>query len=135
MKLRKHITSAFLASILALSGCSSLPGFGWIGTSSSTVSYQDTKWCVPRKLKRVLDRVSKRYGPVNVHSTKRWWYENWRKGGARNSYHLKCKAVDFSVRGDPSSVIAYLKSQPEVGGYKYYPGGFYHIDTGPRRTW
>lgn len=135
MKLRVQITSVMLASMLALSGCSSLPGFGWIGTSSSTVSYQDTKWCVPRKLKRVLNRVSKQYGPVTVHSTKRWWYENWRKGGARNSYHLNCKAVDFSVRGDPSSVIAYLKSQPEVGGYKHYQSGHYHIDTGPRRTW
>jgi hypothetical protein len=121
--------------LLVLSGCGSLPGFGWMTSSSSTVYYRDTKWCVPGGLKRVLNRVSERYGPVTVSSTKRWWYENWRKGGASHSYHLKCKAVDFSVKGDPESVVTFLKSQPEVGGYKYYPSGHYHIDTGPRRTW
>lgn len=115
-----------------LTGCANLFGFG---SQSATVNYQDTKWCVPRKLKRVLRNVSRRYGPVTVHSTKRWWFENWRKGGARNSLHLKCQAVDFSVRGDPASVVAYLKSQRAVGGYKYYSSGHYHIDTGPRRTW
>jgi len=135
MNWRNLIVSALLASTVTLAGCSSLPGFGWVGSSSSTVSYQDTKWCVPRKLKRVLNRVSQRYGPVTVSSTKRWWFENWRKGGARRSYHLKCKAVDFNVKGDPSSVVAFLKAQPEVGGYKHYPSGHYHIDTGPRRTW
>lgn len=102
---------------------------------SSSVSYNDTKWCVPGKLKRVLNRVADRYGPVTVHSTKRWWFENWRKGGARKSMHLKCKAVDFTVAGNPASVVVFLKSQPGVGGYKHYTSGHYHIDTGPRRTW
>ncbi|MCR9135681.1 MAG: D-Ala-D-Ala carboxypeptidase family metallohydrolase [Alphaproteobacteria bacterium] len=115
-----------------LTGCANLFGFG---SQSVTVNYQDTKWCVPRKLKRVLRNVSRRYGPVTVHSTKRGWFENWRKGGASNSLHLRCQAVDFSVRADPASVIAYLKSQRAVGGYKYYASGHYHIDTGPRRTW
>ena len=119
---------------LTLSGCSSVPGFGWLG-GSSQVAYHDTKWCVPGELKRVLNRVADRYGPVTVHSTKRWWLENWWKGGARKSMHLKCRAVDFSVRGNPSSVVAFLKSQKAVGGYKYYPGGHYHIDNGSRRTW
>ncbi len=118
-----------------LSGCSSVTGLGWLGGSSSAVSYNDTAWCVPRSLKKVLNRVAKRYGPVRVHSTKRWWLENWWKGGAPNSLHLKCRAVDFSVRGNPSSVVAFLKSQSAVGGYKYYPGGHYHIDNGRRRTW
>ena len=133
-QMRKTIMTVLIvaATGVPLSGCASVFGFG---TRTAVVNYQDTKWCVPRKLKRVLRNVSRRYGPVTVHSTKRWWFENWRKGGARNSLHLKCKAVDFSVPGDPNSVIAYLKSQPAVGGYKYYRTGFYHIDTGPRRTW
>lgn len=116
----------------SLTGCANLFGFG---SQSATVTYQDTKWCVPGKLKRVLKKVSRRYGTVTVHSTKRWWLENRRKGGARKSLHLKCRAVDFSVDGDPASVIAYLKSQSAVGGYKHYSSGHYHIDTGPRRTW
>lgn len=116
----------------SLTGCANLFG---LGSRSATVTYQDTKWCVPGKLKRVLKKVSRRYGTVTVHSTKRHWLENLRKGGARNSLHLKCRAVDFSVDGDPASVIAFLKSQSGVGGYKHYASGHYHIDTGPRRTW
>jgi uncharacterized protein YcbK (DUF882 family) len=117
---------------LPLTGCANLFGFG---SRTATVTYQDTSWCVPRRLKRTLKNVSRRYGPVTVHSTKRWWLENWWKGGARKSMHLNCRAVDFSVKGDPASVVAFLKSQRGVGGYKYYPSGHYHIDTGPRRTW
>jgi len=117
---------------LPISGCAGFPG---LGSHSSKVHYNDSRWCVPRSLKRVLKRVADTYGPVTVHSTKRWWLENWWKGGARNSYHLKCKAVDFSVAGEPASVIVFLKAQPEVGGYAHYTSGHYHIDTGPRRTW
>ena len=116
----------------SLTGCANLFG---LGSRSATVTYQDTGWCLPPKLRRVLKRVARRYGPVTVHSTHRWWLENRRKGGARSSLHLKCRAVDFSVKGSPNSVIAYIKSQKAVGGYKYYSSGHYHIDTGPRRTW
>ena len=134
--MRKTVITVLIVAMtgLPISGCANLFG---LGSYSSKVHYNDTKWCVPRKLKRVLNRVADRYGPVTVHSTKRWWLENWWKGGAKNSYHLKCKAVDFSVRGgDPASVLAYLKSQSAVGGYSYYARtGHYHIDTGPRRTW
>ncbi|WP_153771736.1 D-Ala-D-Ala carboxypeptidase family metallohydrolase [Labrenzia sp. CE80] len=135
-----RIRSIIIISVvsLALAGCGSVAGvtgFGWMTGSHSAVAYNDTAWCVPRKLKKVLNRVAKRYGSVQVHSTKRWWLENWWKGGAKDSYHLNCRAVDFSVRGSPSSVVAFLKAQPEVGGYKHYSSGHYHIDTGPRRTW
>ena len=132
--MRNTVFSTLIVSMttLPVSGCASFFG---LGSQSAKVHYNDTKWCVPRSLKRVLNRVADTYGPVTVHSTKRWWLENWLKGGARNSYHLKCQAVDFSVAGNPASVIAFLKAQPEVGGYAHYPGGHYHIDTGPRRTW
>lgn len=128
----------FLGLSVVLVGCGSVAGvtgMGWATASHSAIDYNDSSWCVPRKLKNVLNKVAKRYGTVKVHSTKRWWFENWRKGGARSSYHLNCQAVDFSVGGNPSSVLAFLKSQSAVGGYKYYSSGFYHIDTGPRRTW
>ncbi|MEM6461590.1 MAG: DUF882 domain-containing protein [Pseudomonadota bacterium] len=133
--MRKVLFSVCIVALagVPLTGCASFFG---LGSQSAKVHYNDTRWCVPRQLKRVLNRVADTYGPVTVHSTKRWWLENWMKGGAKNSYHLKCQAVDFSVSADPASVIAYLKAQPEVGGYSYYPSsGHYHIDTGPRRTW
>jgi len=118
---------------VALAGCASLRETG--ASHPVSVTWNDTSWCVPWKLKTVLNKVSQRYGPVTVHSTHRWMFENWRKGGASRSYHLACKAVDFSVRGDPAGVMEYLISRPEVGGYSRYPKGFYHIDVGPRRTW
>ena len=99
------------------------------------VTWNDTKWCVPLELKAVLRKVARKFGPVKVHSTHRWPLENKLKGGKPRSFHLKCRAVDFSVEGAPSGVTAFLKSQPAVGGYSYYRQGFYHIDNGPRRTW
>jgi len=138
--MRQHLIAwtLFLGLTASLAGCGTVAGvtgMGWMTASHNSIDYNDSEWCVPRKLKKVLNRVAARYGHVSVSSTKRWWLENWWKGGAKNSYHLNCRAVDFSVRGDPSSVIAFLKAQPEVGGYKHYSSGHYHIDTGPRRTW
>ncbi|MHA7775477.1 YcbK family protein [Roseibium sp. M-1] len=138
--MRQHLIAwtLFLGLTASLAGCGSVAGvtgMGWMTASHNSIDYNDSSWCVPRKLKKVLNRVAARYGHVTVSSTKRWWLENWWKGGAKDSYHLNCRAVDFSVGGDPSSVIAFLKAQPEVGGYKHYSSGHYHIDTGPRRSW
>jgi uncharacterized protein YcbK (DUF882 family) len=135
------IAAIAVATTLVVSGCAkqsySTSTAGATVFGSGQVTYNDTKWCLPGKLKRVLKDVSQQFGTVSVHSTKRRWLENRRKGGAKNSYHRRCEAIDFAVRGDhdPAAVIAFLKSKRAVGGYKYYPGGHYHIDTGPRRTW
>lgn len=101
------------------------------------ITWRDTSWCVPLQLKIAITKVAKRYGPVQVHSTHRWPLENARKGGKKRSYHLTCRAVDFSVRGgSPQEIKRYLASMRAVGGFSYYPrGNFFHIDTGPRRTW
>ncbi len=138
MRNRSLAATILIGMSLTLSGCGTVAGvtgLGWMTSSDSRVHYDDTKWCVPRPLKHVLNRLARRYGRVEVTSTKRWWLENWWKGGAADSYHLNCQAVDFKVHGTPNDVIAFLKAQPEVGGYKYYPAGHYHIDIGPRRTW
>ena len=112
---------------MVLTGCAKHP---------VDVNWNDTKWCVPLRLKVVLNKVSQNFGPVTVYSSHRWPFENKRKGGKPKSYHLSCRAVDFAVDGNPSEVIEYLKSRVEVGGYSYYARqGFYHIDNGPRRTW
>ena len=99
------------------------------------ITWNDTSWCTPIELKIALNKISRRFGPIKVYSTFRWPLENARKGGASRSYHLTCRAVDFTVPGDPSTVLSYIKSLREVGGYSYYQSGFYHIDNGPRRTW
>ncbi len=137
--LRGAKTATFLRSLFplvfaatVLSGCASLPGQSNYRTS---VTWNDSSWCVPWSLKRVLKRVSREYGPVTVYSTHRWPMENKLKGGKPKSYHLRCRAVDFAVSSHDGDLTHYLKSQPEVGGYSRYPQGFYHIDNGPRRTW
>jgi hypothetical protein len=124
-----------LATAILLTGCANLHGSRSDGAYAASVTWNDTRWCVPWRLKRVLKRVSQNYGPVVVHSTHRWPMENFRKGGKPKSYHLRCSAVDFSVSTYDGDITGYLVNQPEVGGFSRYPQGFYHIDTGPRRTW
>jgi len=126
--------AAFLVMSSLLSSCASVDGF-FSYFKPAPIQWNDTKWCVPLRLKTTLRLISQNFGKVRIHSTHRWPGENRRKGGKKKSYHLKCKAVDFSVAGDSGGILEFLISRPEVGGYARYPQGFYHIDTGPRRTW
>jgi len=91
--------------------------------------------CVPSRLKRVIADVRKRYGSVTINSTHRSRSRNRMVGGKKRSYHLRCAAVDFRVHGKTRGLTRYLARHPLVGGYKRYRSGFYHIDTGPKRTW
>ena len=130
---KRKAMMAVLVLPLILTSCAG----GFFSLTPAKVTWGDTRWCVPVQLKYAIKRVAKKFGPVRVHSTHRWPLENWRKGGKKKSYHLKCQAVDFSVkRGNPAQVKRFLRSMSAVGGYSYYRrGNFYHIDTGPRRTW
>ena len=131
----RYLKIATLALPLLLSACASDNFTTFF--KPAKITWNDTSWCTPLQLKSAITKVAKKFGPVRVHSTHRWPLENKRKGGKSKSYHLSCRAVDFSVKGGNSKEITnYLKSMWEVGGYSYYPrGNFYHIDTGPRRTW
>ena len=91
--------------------------------------------CVPPRLKSVLAEVTKRWGPVTVNSTHRSQSRNRLVGGKPRSYHLKCQAVDFRVRGSTKGLARWLSRHPNVGGWKRYASGYFHIDTGPKRTW
>jgi hypothetical protein len=87
--------------------------------------------CLPVGLKQVLVDAAKRFGHVAILNAKRP-----RGTGARASYHYQCRAVDFRVRGVAiSSVYAFLREHPNVGGRKIYPFGFFHVDDGPIRSW
>lgn len=105
------------------------------GTFKGNVSWQAPSGCVPGALKSVLYQVSEKFGPVVVLSSMRGQKHNRRVGGARKSWHLKCMATDFRVRGSTKGLWAFLRSNPNVGGLHRYPSGFYHIDLGPKRTW
>ena len=136
LRVSKTVRAGLLSLCLGVSvtGCASVDGF-FSYFKPAKIQWNDTKWCVPLRLKTALRLVSQKYGAVSVHSSHRWPAENRRKGGKPKSYHLRCSAVDFSVADDPDGVTQYLISLPQVGGYSRYPQGFYHIDKGPRRTW
>lgn len=91
--------------------------------------------CLPNKLMSVIYDVAEKFGDVQILSTFRDRERNRRVGGAPRSYHLRCEAIDFRVKGSAPGLLSYLEQREEVGGLKRYPLGFFHIDTGPRRTW
>lgn len=109
--------------------------YAFIGGRSRGISKKAPWRCVPKRLKIVLNQVSKKFGKVIINSTHRSYSHNRRVGGKRRSYHLKCQAVDFRVQGRNRGLRRWLARHPYVGGYKRYRSGFYHIDTGPKRTW
>lgn len=127
-------TCLMLVTAIFLAGCAKTPVVNLFLAGNKDVKYNDTKSCVPLRLKRVINHTSRKFGKVTVNSTKREVAENRRKGGAKNSYHLRCEAIDFSVRGNRAEIKNFLKNHKGVGGYSSYVN-HYHIDTGPRRTW
>ena len=104
--------------------------------SGGGVSWIANSGCLNSTLRAVISQVAGTFGPVTVSSTCRSHRHNSRVGGARHSHHLSGNAVDFRVhRGSSRSVYAFLRSHGSVGGLKLYRRGFFHIDTGSRRTW
>ncbi|MFZ1680003.1 MAG: D-Ala-D-Ala carboxypeptidase family metallohydrolase [Rhizobiaceae bacterium] len=99
------------------------------------IAWNAPSGCVPGRLKSVLERAARRYGPITVNSSVRSTAKNRKVGGRKRSYHLSCQAVDFRIHGAARGVMSWLAGQKEVGGLKRYASGFYHIDTGPRRSW
>lgn len=91
--------------------------------------------CLPDNLKGVLAQVAEEFGAVSVQSTHRSPSRNRRAGGAPQSLHLDCRAIDFRVDANGREVMAWLREHPYVGGLKMYRNGIIHIDNGARRTW
>jgi Peptidase M15 len=102
---------------------------------SGGITWQASSSCVPAQLRGVLADLVGNFGPVIVTSTCRGRTQNRAAGGADNSYHLSGEAVDFRVSGSIAAVQSFLAASSQVGGFKHYGGGLYHIDTGPRRSW
>lgn len=128
--LNDPVTTGSLPDARTLSGFASLVSRGTIMLRASAPTN-----CVPGNLREVIASVAAKFGPVSVESTHRSRGRNWRAGGARQSLHLSCRAIDFRVRTRARGVMAYLRSRPEVGGLKVYRNGIIHIDNGERRSW
>lgn len=109
--------------------------YAFVGGKSRGMTLNAPWRCVPPRLKKVLGQVSRKFGRVIINSTRRSKRHNRLVGGKRRSYHLRCQAVDFRVRGKTRGLTRWLARHPLVGGWKRYRSGYYHIDTGPKRTW
>jgi len=107
----------------------------FVGGRSRGIAWNAPSRCLPGRLKKVLRQVSRKFGRVIVNSTVRGSRRNRMVGGKRKSYHLRCRAVDFRVRGRTRGLTRWLARHPSVGGFKRYRAGYYHIDTGPKRSW
>ena len=75
--------------------------------------------------------------PILIHSGYRTPRTNASiEGAARNSLHMRCMAVDFSVAGSDSVAVGRLAAWFRGGGVGFYPEGrFTHVDTGSVRQW
>ena len=83
-------------------------------------------------LVRLADKVRDHFGaPVMVSSGVRCQTHNDElPGSAKNSYHLRGKAVDFCVRGiSGAKLLAYVKTLPVHYAYQIKGSDFVHMDV------
>jgi hypothetical protein len=91
--------------------------------------------CLPGDLKRTLNQLESRFGPVQVISTHRPGARV--RGTGRRSLHADCRAVDFRPsKGQHAAVVSWLR-QNHGGGLGTYSGrhNHIHIDNGGAYTW
>ena len=83
-------------------------------------------------LVRLADQVREHFGaPATVSSGVRCQAHNDElPGSAKNSYHLRGKAVDFCVRGiSGAKLLAYVKQLPVHYAYQIKGSDFVHMDV------
>ena len=83
-------------------------------------------------LVRLADREREHFGaPANVSSGVRCQAHNDElSGSAKNSYHLRGKAMDFAVRGVyGSKLLAYVKTQRVHYAYQISGSDYVHMDV------
>lgn len=75
--------------------------------------------------------------PIMIHSGYRSPITNARtEGAAKNSYHVKGKAVDISIERMDPQLTGTLGMMVAKGGVGFYPSkNFIHLDTGDIRYW
>jgi hypothetical protein len=83
------------------------------------------------KLVRLADRVRAHFGAAaTVSSGVRCVKHNAFVGGVTNSRHLKGTAMDFCIRGLPSSIVLpYVQAQKEVRYAYAIDGSYVHMDV------
>jgi uncharacterized protein YcbK (DUF882 family) len=80
---------------------------------------------------RILQEIRDHYNkPITINSGCRCKEYNDLIGGSKNSQHVKCRAVDFYIKGeDTFELYVHVRdTYPDIGGIGRYPN-FIHIDT------
>jgi len=96
-----------------------------------------------KKLWNAMLLVHKKFGTLYIESgyRSRKYNDALRakgKGAAKNSYHIKCMAIDFRVKGASIGTlwkyVKQLQKQGKIGGVGRY-SRWVHMDSGPTRSW
>jgi len=94
--------------------------------------------CIRPEILQLVEIIERKYGKkATVTSGYRSPSRNRKAGGARNSMHIYCKAVDIQVEGVSKWNLAkYIRTIPGRGGVgTYCRTKSVHIDIGPKRDW
>lgn len=94
--------------------------------------------CIRPEVLRLISIIERRYRKkAVVTSGYRSPSRNRKAGGARNSMHIYCKAVDIQVEGVSKWDLAkFMRTIPGRGGVgTYCRTKSVHIDIGPKRDW
>lgn len=117
----------------------SVGGLGRLSPNGLRVQHDKVQVaCLKPGVLQILKIVERNYGrkPI-ITSGYRSPKRNRRAGGARNSQHIFCKAVDIQVEGVSKWDLAtYLRSVPGRGGVgTYCRTKSVHVDIGKKRDW
>ncbi len=101
------------------------------GHSKIVADTDDELDCIPQKVRSTLKKVADQFGRVEIKSGLRPPKENRKRGGAKGSAHIECRAIDFVYPGRESrtkqkQMASFLK---KMGiRYNVYCSGRAHID-------
>lgn len=121
----KHAVFALLAlttSAHALAIC---------GSDKVIKATSDRTDCLPKVVCKTMREVADRFGTVKIVSSYRPAADNAKRGGAKKSMHIQCRAVDFLVpgydrRNTQQELANFLENKP--GRYNVYCTGRTHFD-------
>lgn len=82
-----------------------------------------------------LQDIRSHFGkPVIINSAYRTQYYNTKVGGAKNSYHMKGRAFDISVKGVTPAEVARYAASINIPGIIQY-NTFVHVDSRDTKYW
>lgn len=105
---------------------------GACGSDKVKVGTKDKISCLPPRTCGALKRVADTFGSVTIVSGLRPAADNARRGGAKKSQHIHCKAADFLVPGHQNKAtlekLARLLAAIPGTRYNVYCTGRTHVD-------